>query len=698
MSKSGERVQSLKTVLVMLGVTLWSVCILVRLVQLQIVRHEDYAQSARKKQQATRSVSAPRGIIYDSHMDELATVVPVSMVVAEPRYIDNKPEAARSLATILNLDPKKLLRKMSDPKYEMYLPLKHRIDPALEADIKALGIQGVYFVDESMRVYPNRELASHVLGFVNYEGDAGAGLEQEYDRELKGKDGLYSYDIDARRQAFRVNVEKPPVQGRSLVLSIDKFIQSAVEEELAAAVKNAKAKAGTAIVMETDTGRILALANYPAFNCNKYNDYEQSLWRNRAVMDIFEPGSTFKVVVAAAALEAGLIRPDDVIDCNNGSITLAGHTFRDHEKFGKLTFNEILEHSSNVGAVKLGLRLGQQGLHKALKQFGFGTRTGIDLPGEIVGLVRDWKDWSGLSIGSISFGQEIGVTSMQILTAINAIANGGFLVRPTVVDRIIDENRNTVRINRPEPVPIMRPRTAEAVTEAFEGVVLRGTGKRAALEGYRAAGKTGTAQKNVNGRYNKGVYISSFIGFAPLPYPRVTILIQLDEPRNGYYGGDVCAPYFKNIAQEVLMQLRVPPDINLLLPEYVPPIADAGTEDFLPDASPAQPLAVSATDPSDADRPDVIAVHIDTPIILPDFRGMSKRNVLTRCIDLGINLQSVGSGVAIDQFPLPGTEIPVGSTCSVTFTKNNPKDPVASLAPRNAVRQVNLQLSSSKAP
>jgi len=683
----------------MLGITLWSVSILVRLVQLQIVRHETYAQSAQKKQQVTRSVPAPRGIIYDSHMDELAYNVSVPTVLATPKNIADKVKAARDLAAILDLDPDKLRKQLSDPARKEYLRIKRRIDPKAEADIKALGIEGVYFLDESTRVYPNRELASHILGFVNWNGDGSEGIELQYDRELKGEDGLFSFDIDARRKPFRVNEEKPPVQGRSLVLSIDKFIQGIVEDELAAAVKNAKAKAGTAIVMEADTGRILALSNYPAFNGNKYTKYDADLWRNRAVTDMFEPGSTFKVVVATAALEAGLTRPDDMIDCNNGFIILAGHTFRDHEKFGKLTFNEVLEHSSNVGAVKLGLRLGQQGLHKALKQFGFGSRTGIDLPGEIVGLVRDWEDWSGLSIGAISFGQEIGVTSIQILTAINAIANGGFLVRPTVVDRIIDENRNTVRTNRPESVQIMRPRTAEAVTEAFEGVILRGTGKRAALEGYRAAGKTGTAQKIVNGRYQKGVYTASFIGFAPLPYPRVTILVQLDEPRKGYYGGDVCAPYFKNIAQEVLMQLRIPPDINLLLPEYAPPIADAGTEDFLPDATPAQPLVVSDAEPSVIDQPDVIAVRIDdTRIVLPDFRGMSKRNVLNRCIDLGIKLQSKGSGVAVYQSPLPGTEIPLGSTCSVTFTKTNPKAPVASLDPQNATRQVNLRLSSTNAP
>jgi len=347
----------------------------------------------------------------------------------------------------------------------------------------------------------------------------------------------------------------------------------------------------------------------------------------------------------------------------------------------------------------LGLRLGQQRLYEALRTFGFGSETGVDLPGEIVGLVRDWKNWSGLSIGAISFGQEVGVTSMQILTAINSIANGGYRVRPSVVDRIIDESRNIIRENQPERIQIMSPRTAEAVTEAFEGVVLRGTGRHAALEGYRAAGKTGTAQKSVNGQYQKGSYLSSFIGFAPLPNPRVTILVQIDEPRDGYYGGDVCAPYFKNIAQEVLLQLRVPPDTNLTPPKFNSAIANAVSEDFLPDSVPVQPLAESDTDSSSEDQQEIIDIPIDGKwIVLPDFRGQSKRSVLNQCVDLGIHLQSEGSGTAIFQSPLPGTKIPVGSTCGVTFTKTDLKENVATLEPHPAVRNVNPRLSSNNSP
>lgn len=699
MYKRGERTQYVKIILVMLGVALWSLCILCRLVELQIVRHEEYAQSARKKQQRTRPVSAPRGIIYDGHMDELATNVTVSTVVAEPIKIRNKPEAARSLAAILNIDPGQLLQKMMNPDREWYCVVKQRIDPAVEADIKALKIDGLYFKEESMRVYPNQDLACHILGFVNWEGNAGEGIELQYEKVLKGEDGLFSLDVDARSQPFRVKMEKPPVQGRSLLLSIDRSIQYIADRELAAAVKDARAKAGTAIVMEADTGRILALSNYPRYNCNLFNKYEPALWRNRAITDMFEPGSTFKVVVATAALELGLTRPDDVIDCNMGSITLAGHAFRDHKPYGRLTFNEVLEHSSNVGSVKLGLRLGQQRLYEALRNFGFGSRTGVDLPGEIAGLVRHWQDWSGLSIGAISFGQEVGVTSMQILTAINAIANGGYLVRPSVVDRIIDETGNTEWEQSPERLRLMRPRTAEEMAEAFEGVVLRGTGTRAALEGYRAAGKTGTAQKIVDGRYSREKYLSSFIGFAPLPNPRVTILVQVDEPRNGaYYGGDVCAPYFKNIAQGVLLYLQIPPDSSLLPPENTQPVAGAGTVDFLPDATPVQPLAAAAQDAPAENQADVVTVEIQSAkVTLPDFRGMSKRKVLNRCMELGIRLQSKGSGVAVFQSPLPGTKVAPGSSVSVTFTKNNASEHVAALVAGDEAREGNLPLSPGRA-
>ena len=367
-----------------------------------------------------------------------------------------------------------------------------------------------------------------------------------------------------------------------------------------------------------------------------------------------------------------------MIDCQMGSITIGGHVFHDHKGYGLLSFSQILEFSSNVGAAKLGMRLGQQGLYEALRNFGFGSKTGIDLPGEIVGLVRDWREWSGLSIGAISFGQEVGVTSMQILNAINAIANGGYLVRPSVVDRIIDENGDLVFARTPERTRLMSPRTAEAVSEAFEGVVLRGTGKRAALEGYRAAGKTGTAQKIEGGRYSSSKYVSSFIGFAPLPKPKITILVQIDEPKGGHYGGDVSAPFFQKIAQETLMLLRVMPDQNMPLPKIAPLTADADSGDYLPNATPVQPWQSSPRDRrknrfwmpfpcKSAENSSHCRISeewpkekywIDAPIFISGFSppALALPCINGRCRERGC---------------------PIGSVCNVTFAKGNIKEQLA---------------------
>jgi len=674
MTEQGKHSNPTRVAMVIGGIFLWGGVIFARLVQLQIVRHDEFVQLALQGQQITRSVLAPRGVIYDSHMDELATSVGVKTVVAEPRRIKNVPAAAQAIASILNMDFEELRARMTDPARQTFMVVKRRIDPNDESRIEALGIDGVHLVEESMRVYPNRDLACQTLGFVNMNGDGGAGIELQYDQQLKGTQGLISFNVDAHRRSFRGNVEEPPSQGRSLILSLDRSIQYIAERELAEGVLNAGAANGIAIVMESDTGRILALAGYPSFNCNAYNDYSPDFWRNRAVSDLFEPGSTFKVVVATAALEAGLTRPDEPIDCQMGSITVAKHVFHDHKPYGILTFREVLEYSSNIGAAKLGLRLGERRLFEALKTFGFGATTGIDLPGEIAGLVRDWRQWSGMSVAAISFGQEIGVTSMQILTAINAIANGGYHVRPSVVDRVIDENGDLVRYNAPERTRIMSPDTAAAVTNAFEGVVLRGTGQQAALQGYRAAGKTGTAQEIVNGRYSETDYLASFIGFAPLPRPRITVLVQIDKPKGTIYGGDVAAPIFSRIAQEALLQLHVPPDQTVLPRVHkIDATLASESEDFLPDVTPAFSLSVPAEKSDGPNEDGTITMRVvEAKVTVPDFTGMSKRSVVERCQELGIKLQTSGAGDAVFQVPTAGTVIPAGDTCSVTFARSKP--------------------------
>jgi len=655
--------------LVIAFICLWCFLILGRLCQLQIVRHDELLQQAQERQQVVRLVRAPRGVIYDSRMDELATSMSVNTVIVVPRRIKDIPAAAASLAAILDLDAGKLRERMMDPKRRGYLVVKRRIDPQDEARIAALGTEGIELEEESLRVYPNRDLACHVLGFVNMEGAGGGGIEMQYDRELRGEDGRFASDVDARRRSFRATVLKPPVQGRSLILSLDKTLQYIAERELALGVQDARAASGNVIIMEPDTGRILALANYPSFNSNRYNDAEPDLWRNRAVTDLFEPGSTFKVVVAAAALDRGLTRPGEVIDCQMGSIIIGRHVFHDHKPYGLLTFSQVLEYSSNIGAAKLGLRLGQELLHRALLDFGFGARTGIDLPGEIIGLVRSWQNWSALSIGAISFGQEVGVTSLQILRAINAIANGGYLVRPTVVDRVIDEQGDLVHVTAPGKNRIMSPATAQVVRDAFAGVVLRGTGRRAAVEGYRCAGKTGTAQKIVDGHYSDSKYLASFVGFAPLPAPRLSILVQIDEPKGKIYGGDVAAPIFAKIAQEALLHLRVPPDSSLPLPALKPTLASAAV-DYAPNATPAAPITAAQDVRTQAGvAPEIIVAAGPDSAALPDFNGMDKRRVIERCLDLGLKLQIRGSGTAVHQEPPPGTLMASGDTCSVTFAR-----------------------------
>ncbi|MBP1594635.1 MAG: ftsI [Acidobacteria bacterium] len=692
MTERGKCSNPARVALLIGWISLWGVAILARLVQIQILQHEEYSRQALRSQQVTSELFAPRGIIYDARMDELAANVAVSTVAAEPMNIDDLEAAARGLASVLDLDFEELYARMSDPARRRFLIVKRRIDPKDESRVEALGISGVYLYEESMRVYPNCELASQTLGFVNMNGDGGAGIELLYDRELEGIQGQITFEVDARRRPFRGKVLVPSRQGNSLILSLDRSIQYIAERELAAGVESTRAAGGTAIVMESDSGRILALANYPGFNSNAYNEYPQELHRNRAVTDYFEPGSTFKVVVAAAALEQGLTRPDELIDCQMGALRIGRHVFHDHKPYGYLTFTQVLENSSNIGAAKLGLRLGDQRLHEALLHFGFGAKTGIDLPGEIPGLVRDLRNWSGLSAAAISFGQEVGVTSLQILCAINAIGNGGYRVRPFFVDRVVDEDGNLVRATVPERTRTMREETAAAVREAFEGVVLRGTARKAALEGYRAAGKTGTAQKIDGGRYSSTKFIASFIGFAPLPRPRISVLVQIDEPKGRIYGGDVSAPIFSRIAQEALMQLRIPPDQPLpVRPERIRSVTADDSGDFLPDATPVLPIT-SATETSEGLSQDgtVALLAAEESVSVPDFTTMSKRAVVERCQELGLRIQTQGEGAAIMQVPPSGTLVPVGSVCNVVFARSRPGRAGAPMAPAR------LQASAGK--
>ena len=679
-----ENFKNVRTVIVIISVFIWSLFVFARLIQKQVVEHENYVRKAELQQMEQDVISAPRGIIYDSRMDVLASNITLNKVIVAPRSIDDIPGTAEKLASVLGINRRALQTRMEEASKKAYLVVQRRIDENMEKAIKGLDLKGVSFEAESVRSYPNNDLACHVLGFVNMNGDGSAGIEQQYDGYLRGKPGSYTFARDGRKnpRIYQSQIEEAPVQGNSLVLTIDKSIQYIIDRELAAGVEKTRARAGTAIVMESDTGRILAMSNYPRFNGNRYNEYKSENWYNRAVTDIFEPGSTFKVAVAASALKEGLTRPDEMIDCQNGAITIGGHVFHDHNRYGLISFRKILAVSSNVGAAKLGLRLGQERLYDSIRTFGFGSPTGIDLPREETGIVRHWSKWSGLSIGAISFGHEVGVTSMQILTAVNTIANGGFRVRPFIVDRIIDSEGNLVKKASPEKTRILDEKTALEVAEALKEVVLPGgTARRAALNGYVAAGKTGTAQKIVKdpvtgkNRYSNSKYVSSFIGFAPLPNPKITVLVQLDEPGNGYYGGEVSAPIFQAIAQETLMRLKIPPDPALApsRPKLKQQFVKNDAVDFMPAAEFVEPVIDLASNrASKEEQPGVITVRVESEsVVVPDFRGMSKRKVMDICFDMNVLLKSDGSGVAVSQNPPPGARVAPGDTCSVVFVSSD---------------------------
>jgi cell division protein FtsI (penicillin-binding protein 3) len=683
MSSRNANYKDARTVIIIICVFVWGLFIFGRLIQKQVVEHDDYVRKAEMQQQSQDEINAPRGIIYDSRMDPLATNTTLSRVIAEPRRIEDIPGTAEKLASILGIDRKTLLARMEMPARRAYLVVERRIDEKKEKAIKDLNLEGVYFEDENVRSYPGNDLACHVLGFVNMNGDGGAGIEQEYDKYLKGKPGLYTFARDGRRnpRIYQTQMEVQPVQGNNLFLSIDKSIQYIADRELAAGVENAGARAGTAIVMEPGTGRILAMSNYPRFDSNKYNEYKSEYWYNRALTGVFDPGSTFKVPVIASVLQEGVTRQDELIDCQSGTFSIGGHVIRDTSSYGRINFQKILAVSSNVGAAKLGLKMGRERLYESIRAFGFGLPTGIDLPQEDSGILHHWNKWSELSTGQISYGYEISVTSLQMLTAVNVIANGGFRVRPSIVDRIIDSEGNLIRENTPERERILDEKTASDIADALKNVLLPGgTARRAALNGYVAAGKTGTAQKLVKdpvtgkNQYSRSRYIASFIGFAPLPNPRITVLVQLDEPRNGYYGGEVSAPIFQKITQETLMRLKVPPDPALapVQPKQKSMTARNDLIDFLPDAVSAEPIMTLTENMSNLkDQPGVITVRVGNEnIVVPDFRGMSKRRVLDICMELDIRLKSEGSGVAVSQFPPPGTRVAPGDTFSVVFMKS----------------------------
>ncbi len=545
---------------------LFSICLsalIIRLFYIQVVKHERYLDIAENNRNVMVKLPPKRGVIFDRNFRELATNVPKNSLYAAPRFIADKEKTAEFLAGVLEKEKEDVLARISNDK--LFVWIARKLPDGAVDKIKAETITGIGFVPENERSYPNSGLAAHMLGFVDIDNNGLEGLEKYYDEALRGEEGCSVAVLDAkRRQVSSVDgFYYPPRDGFDMVLTIDESVQHIAEQSLAEGVKKHNAKSASAVVIDPSTGEILALCNWPSFNLNDIGRASPDMMRNRAITDVVEPGSSFKIVTASAVLEERAVSLDDKFDCENGSYSTGGRILHDHRPHGVLSFEDVIRVSSNIGTVKAAEILGKERLYRYITQFGFGRESGIDLPGEIKGIVREVPKWSGCSISSVPIGQEIGVTVLQLADAIACIANDGILLRPRVVKKLIDKNGGLTREFEPRPVRrVMSKETCAKVKETLRKVVMDGTGSRASIAGYSAAGKTGTAQRiEDDGSYSKTKYNSIFIGFAPVDEPRLAIAVLFVEPRPQYFGGTVAAPVFAKIAGETLRYLGVQPDL-----------------------------------------------------------------------------------------------------------------------------------------
>jgi cell division protein FtsI (penicillin-binding protein 3) len=547
---------------------LWCSAICCRLVYLQIFRYGTFQQRAQRQQQRTEEVSPRRGIIYDRNGQELAMSINVDSVFAVPTEMPKPASTLSLVARITRQDPRELLARCEATKTFCWIARKP--DPEISARIRSLNLRGIYLQKESKRYYPKNELAAQVLGYVGMDDKGLSGIEREYEGQLHGRPGQMLISVDARKKYFG-SVEKQPEPGQNIVLTIDEKIQYIAERELETAMEQTKAIAGTVIVENPRTGEILALANRPTFNPNLSKEITSEKLKNHAVSDVYEPGSTFKLVTISAAIDQGLTRPDELIDCQMGSIVVNGLRIHDHKAFGLIPVSKVLALSSDVGAIKIALRLGEERFYKYIRTFGFGQQTGIELPGETRGLAKPLSRWSKVSIGAISMGQEIGITPVQLAGMVSSIANDGVLVNPRIVAGEVapQGSPQKVAFHPAEQGRVLTTTSAAIMRQMMQGVVLGGTGRKAALEGYSAAGKTGTAQKfdPATHKYSHSKYVASFAGFAPINNPDITVVVVLDTPiaPTVYQreGGWVAAPVFHRVAQQVLEYLHTPHDLEI---------------------------------------------------------------------------------------------------------------------------------------
>jgi len=711
---------------------LWCAAICGRLVYLQIFCYGNFVKQAGHQQQRAIPLAPKRGVIYDRAGRELAMSVLVDSAFAVPTEVRDLPTAVSLISRITGEDANVVLADCRAHKTFCWVARKAN-DETIER-IKSLNLQGIHFQKEPKRFYPARDLAAQVLGSVGMEDAGQSGIEHEFEQQLRGRPGKMSISVDARKQWYS-DVETQPEPGENLVLTVDKNIQYITEKELDQAIHDTQAIAGTVIVQNPHTGEILALANRPTFNPNLRKQITPAALTNRAVSYVYEPGSTFKLVTISAALEEKITNPDEVFDCQMGSIVYNGMRIRDSKPHGLLPVWGVLAESSDVGAIKIALRLGEERYYKYIRAFGFGQQTGIELPGETRGMTKPPSRWSKVSIAAISIGQEIGISAIQLAGLISTFANDGVWVAPRIVAGTVQPtggSPQTVAFHPGESHRVISSYTAAEMRSMMQKVVLEGTARRAILEGYTSAGKTGTGQKvdPATGTYSKTKYIGSFGGFAPINNPQIVVVVILDSAVGPHQGGQVAAPVFRRISQQVLEYLHVPHDLPLA-PKHQLLLAqakmkDKDLEEGTPD-HPGEPLETAevngnssdAAKPSVARAPTPVNAGVDGQVVqaamrkneplpnappvqgqpqssnadaadtasqpklpvsgtvvldveqggieVPSFVGRTVRSAVEAAQDAGLELEAVGSGVARQQSPTAGTHVPAGSRVTVQF-------------------------------
>ncbi len=698
----------------------WFAVICLRLIYLQIFRYGDFQQRAEHQQQRSINVSAKRGIIYDRQGRELAMSIQVDSAFAVPTEIPDLPNTISLITRITGDDARMVLADCRAHKTFCWVARKGNAETIDR--IRSLNLQGIHFQKESKRFYPKRELAAQVLGYVGTDDSGLSGIEREYNDQLQGKPGKMLISVDARKKWFG-RIEKEPESGDNVVLTIDEKIQYIAERELEQAIKDTHSIAGTVIVENPHTGEILALANRPTFNPNVKKEIRIEALKNRAVSDIYEPGSTFKLVTIAGALQEKLTRPEELFDCQMGSIVINGMRIRDSKPHGVLTVADVLAESSDVGSVKIALRLGEDRFYNYIRAFGCGQQTGIELPGETRGMTKPVNRWSKVSIGAISIGQEIGVSAVQLAALASTFANDGVRVAPRIVatTTVPQSGPQMVTFHPQNEQRVISPMVAAQMRQMMQRVILHGTGRRANLEGYTSAGKTGTGQKvdPATGSYSRTKYVASFAGFAPINDPAVTVAVILDSAVGLHQGGQISAPVFQRVSQQVLEYLHVPHDLELPANRQVWLAKNKVKDSDLDEASPdhlgsslevadASPTDVVAPPPRPAAKPSPVQGAVvpaalrereplptvsssqSTPatadtgpktpatgtvvleveqggIEVPSFIGKSVRSALEAAQDSGLELNPVGSGIAREQLPAAGTHVTAGSRVVVKF-------------------------------